>query len=71
MATFSFREFSAIQSIITNKHQFGKDELIFTLDGNDAQVTIVENEDDKATFVLYKDVAQELVDWLKEKGFVS
>ena len=66
----SFREISAIQAIICNDHPAGKDELITTLDGEHLQLTIAENEDDIAKFILNKEGAQNLVDWFKVKDFV-
>ena len=71
MVKVSFREYSKIQSIICNDHAAGKDELIVTLNGDHIQLTISENEDDMATFILYKDGLQHLMDWLRIKEFVS
>ena len=71
MATFSFREYSDTQANVEIKHQAGKEELIITLSDDHAQVTITENEEELGTFLLHKEGAQNLVDWLRKKGFVS
>ena len=71
MATIKFREYSDIQVIIEISHMLGKDEMILTLSGNHIQVSITEDEEDKADFILYHEEAQRMFDWLKTKGVVK
>lgn len=71
MATIKFKEISDIQVIIEISHKFGKDEMILTLSGDHIQVSITENEEDKADFILYNEAAQRIFDWLKTKGVVA
>jgi hypothetical protein len=70
----TFTVYGDIQSIVLNEHQDDvKDELITTLRDDHAMVTIIEGGEEKvtATFILYRDKAQQLFDWIKRKGFVS
>lgn len=70
MATIKVKEHSQTQVIMEIDYKLGKDEIILTLDGDNVQVTLTENEEDKANFLLAKPVAQHIFDWLKSKGVV-
>lgn len=71
MGTASFREYSDKQAIVEVETQFGKRELIATLNPDHVVLTITEDEENVADFILYNPEIQKLFDWLKVKNVVT
>ena len=71
MGTASFREYSDIQAIVEVETQFYKRELIATLNPDHVLLTITEEEENVADFILYNPEMQKLFDWLKVKNVVA
>lgn len=71
MGTASFREYSDIQAIVEVETQFGKRELIATLNPDHVVLNITEDEENVADFILYNPEIQKLFDWLKVKNVVA
>jgi hypothetical protein len=71
MFTMRFREISPIEAHIEIRYLEGdaeEEELIAELDSRAVSLSVRQDEEHKANFVLPKEQAQQLFDWLARKG---